>query len=640
MAELVIADAPHKVYPGGVIALWCKDWLAGARGSLTTELDALSCTGEIVRDTQQVATDIVTAFFADPYNEALDTLEIPFSGLPIEQGLTYRLYVSHRLEGDWDITQYDAGLSRSYDTIFNLVCQIGAHGGAINTLENPSLSSFFLRNVSFYSCDLVAQVQNVFKTDTITIRAYSQVGTTLEWLLDQIVMIPAPFGSTGGWTGNDFFSSSPDIGTGTDIVEVDGADGFADDGGKFTLIRSRSLDRGPTGGSGDYQRKSNGDDAEYLSQVSEADFLTLWNSTTDPDSEPSASHAYTLHRVHYRPSGIITRDEFNRSPTPPNLGITPEGFGWNTGGTLYPGGGEIVFVDSGVLKMKSYSIVGGHHQAWMGQHITTHGGARVALYDQATLTGKFRIPIELYPTWRNSPFFGGLGVNSTSLRSLGDLRFLIEFEHRDRQWRVRSPGIDSSWHSVSSWYADGDWVRFKVEHRRHLLRVKFWEDGTAEPGTWGWSNFIREDGLDYPYGDDPDVAMDVYSPQYFWEFIWQPNSYGHSFGMAQLELWWDDIQIERESYGENPQSGYVRLESPDGNAVGEIEIPYGATYFVSWGKNDYTTTYNDGYDDYSLLLYSLRTWNDITSPEMQAIDTLLMWFRSVHRKLPTVLRYR
>ena len=102
-AQLVVAAAPYKLYAGGVIAFRCIDWLGPARGSLSTEADARSIEGDVVRDTQLTASVIRTAGLT-AFQNADDTLTIDVTGIPVEQGLEYYGFFSATIEGDFDDT--------------------------------------------------------------------------------------------------------------------------------------------------------------------------------------------------------------------------------------------------------------------------------------------------------------------------------------------------------------------------------------------------------------------------------------------------------------------------------------------------------------------------------------------------------
>src|SRR6476659_2141017 len=101
MAVLVYSTSNAKKFRGGVIAVRCADYLGAARGTLTTESDPLSAGGLVVRDTQQVD-NIITDPFATTYAAADNTLVL--SGLPLVALRSYEIYISYRIEGEWDFT--------------------------------------------------------------------------------------------------------------------------------------------------------------------------------------------------------------------------------------------------------------------------------------------------------------------------------------------------------------------------------------------------------------------------------------------------------------------------------------------------------------------------------------------------------
>jgi hypothetical protein len=539
--------------------------------------------------------------------------------------MNYIVSVSLRVEGEWNINSGDLGTKLCYNWELNDVCGIGCHGffGYETEADAIPVDGAIPRSLAHYIYAEYLWLENASSSDTFHIRAFAQNDTTVEWLLDQVVFLPQDDWYWTEWQNNDWERI---WGTdSTNASEVDGGDG-GDDGGVLTrsfYSPHDPWDPGP--GLGDYQRKADGDDAEYAQQVTTADARVLVNTLPTPDEE-SGARVYGLHGVRFRASEVTLQDDFSRSISgsyPGDLGITSEGFGYKVSGTLYGACPTcpIAYVDgSGVLKMISYSGAGGT-TAVQSTPDTTNRGASIAVLDEFIVSGKVRLDIDTYPDWRSSPFLGGLAQNSVSVwLPLAGGSHRLYFSLRDMEWWVErkvgagSPTVVHGPIDASGWYEDGDWIGWKMEVRRYQFRVKLWDASGSEPGTWDYDTL--ETTLPFPgsTASSPILRMDL-------------ANYGPAAG-SDLETQWDDLVIERDSYGETPTEGYVRLERPHGTTFGEIEIPYGAAYFVYWGAGDFTdfsTTYR--------LAYSYKQWNPTTAPEMQRMSTSFFYFRSIHEFL-------
>jgi len=344
--ELVIADAPYKVFPGGIIAIRCSDWLGPARGTLSTESDLLSVCGTVVRDIQQVSASVYLSEVGSNITantQAEDTLVIPLNDLPLESNgshplLRYAILLSVKMEGTWnpDDVEGTSGTGSASD-------QHKLRGGAACTLHGlaavPDDTDFLRLNFKPHNTDqyiITAWGGNwvIAENDdgeTLHIRAYSQVGTTFEWLLDQIYFIPSqfqPFSPNGEWTNDDLkiipgqistfsgtYSLDPVFDPGNWFAAfVDGVDGGNGDGlGKFTwepIIWDEPTDISGADGGGDYQK----DDFEYFAKVHNTedgefgDFYWLSNSTKwpqYPDVE-AAAYCYGLHGPLIHPNKTFT----------------------------------------------------------------------------------------------------------------------------------------------------------------------------------------------------------------------------------------------------------------------------------------------------------------------------------------------
>ncbi|MGI8408022.1 MAG: hypothetical protein ACR2L3_05885, partial [Actinomycetota bacterium] len=300
--DLVIANAPYKTYPGGVIAVRASDWMATARGTLSTAADTLACTGSRVRDTQQVTANMFTssATALEAFAEAANTLAIPVSSLPLDPNLRYEILVSLRVVGEWDTTNPDT-MSGATQAMFSAPrgpVAVGFYGAGTNrTLlsEAVFLSRYFRKLPYYVTTNVTAStvvMRNPQASETMWFRAYSQAGTTLEVLLDQILIFPYMKGFVTH-PNNRVLGGQVNVLSSSTLAPVDGADG-GDANGEFTWApQPGPLTGNSTGeamaswqpesglfdvpGGGDYQRVASYTAAERYTRLALADAQTLEN---------------------------------------------------------------------------------------------------------------------------------------------------------------------------------------------------------------------------------------------------------------------------------------------------------------------------------------------------------------------------
>lgn len=647
--ELVVADAPFKTYPGGVIAIKCDEWLAAARGSLTSGADALACTGTRVRDTQTVSASIADDVFA-AYAEALDTLEIPFDDLPLEFGLAYDVLVSYRVPGEWDPTNLDT-LLNGFNHKFSGVVALGHHGHANAPDEdNPIIDMEFgtfgaLARTPHYVTRNVGGAMSIFDPqpgESLIIRAFAQGGTTAEWLLDQILLLPNLASYIGsprnGWDTEDFslggngLSGGHQVNAGSAIDPEDGTDG-GDDNGKFTWSPQPPDSASFLGAGGDYQRKSDGDDAEYLVRVNEDDDLLIANSTA-PGVEPTA-HGYSYHGARYREAQDWVNDPFSRttglSSAPPGVGdwgLSPEGYAWGVGSSSSGGSSPQAGTNGseGVMRARNAN---GNCAAELGNPSTSLG-AHLRLFDSYSYSGTFYLVAD--PAWDDP--VGSLGrVSIRLLDGPVPWTLRVRLDSGNYFWEFGYITGGSVFNSVlgpvdiSSWYGDGAVVGWRIEVKRALIRMRVWDASGAEPSTWDYEDFtpiVSGGTFFYPYGDDARFATLIYDERYV-DLLFEWGSITAS-AVSPVEIRFDDVVVATDPYGD-PEDMSVRVERPEGSSIGEIVVPYGAGYLVYWGTRDWTEVTGGG--DFGLAL-SARTWNDPGAAEMQRADGEFWYFRSVH----------
>ena len=688
MAELVIADAPFKKYPGGVIVLRASDWLGPARGTLSTEADSRSCAGTVVRDTQLVSVPSGNIFNdLTAMGDAEDTLQIDLSQLPVESEMRYTLVFSALIEGDWNPTNITSNR--------NTVCTSLGRAAALHWFGD---SLFFLSESDFAVMACYPRLMqhyvltqsngiigDVVGNEVIHIRAYGMDGTTIEWLLDQVYLMPHTGGSTDGWTFQDFVFLDGAYADSTDKVfndeHIDGADG-GDLFGKFTVHpQNFAMDGaipfyGDPGG-GDYQRKVDADDAEYYIEITDADFRTLLNSATDAQG---TAHAYGAHG-HWLTSPILWVDDpFDRTLNDGDFsgaddhfsgftwGDTPEGITWHespnsirrsrgpftdTSGTGLRYGASMWTDGAGKAwmhvrrKAESDSTPStAFLETWMGPGGSTDKGY-LAL-DNLSITGKFTLEEQSsLPTTGSALPYIMVGTNTDQASVFAN--FGILWDITTRTWSVNQLGPIATIHGpvdISGWWADGVAVAWRLEIQRYVLRVKVWEASDPEPSSWDYEDFRAvkigpSTYDDYNYADDLGTAWNEVDEL---TFQCQINTgVLPGVNIENLKVSWEDIKIQTnlgdDELGsiDNATTTFFQMEKPKGTPVGDIEIPVGAQYLVYWGARIWTVV--DEFDEV-VLAWAMKAWNPTDAPLMQRAETSFWWFRSVHGGLPTIVRYR
>lgn len=609
--ELVIANAPRKIYPGGVVAVRATDWLGPARGSLSTETDALASTGECVRDAQQLTPVVNGELDFSEYEDAEDTLVMPAADLGLRDNVEYEMWVTYKLDGDWDDTNV-ALLNGCTQRRLGHVCSIGVHG-----------TSSLPESAAHFETDLLGHAEpyairrfspgDIALTDTIYLRAFAHVGVTAEVLIDQVVFIPT-FGSPlvayqdveGTFAG------------GLATALVDGADG-GDDAGKFTFKDQDTFDYFmPNFNSSDYQRYADPDDAEWNLQVTPSD--TLFPLAVGGDPVPASG--YSLHAVRCEP--FFTDDDFdNRSTTVDtrNMGISDDGYGYAIGHTeaaLNP----VAYVSGGVGVMKirqsgtNISVEWGSNE----QSATANQGARFDTDDAWIWSGVVE--------WTTGALSVGRWV--FIFRS-GDIAYQLRLNPVAETWQLGKL-VGSTWtavgssHDISSWFGVGVEVGFRFEVKRYILRIRIWDATGAEPSTWD-EEFFKDVMLSgthyaYPYSDVLVRAQVAYKS--FISGVWNAFAIESNSLTGNTLPYEVDLHLmtwERDMYGDpEPMTAYV--EQPEGTVVGDQIVPYGCPYFVYWG----TRVWTEPGGGTERLSFSTKLLNDPAAADLQRAEGTLWFF--------------
>lgn len=614
--ELVITAAPYKVWPGGIISFRAIDWLAGARGTLSTETDARSIEGDVVRDTQATASVVRTAQLT-AFQNADDTLEIDMTGIPVELNpVQYNAYASVLIEGDWNTASAESYRDSS-PVGFKYTARLGLWGDDFS----PSLSFLptqpihYPRNApQFRILEFDEFVRFTTGTMTLHLIAFAGPGSTVEWLIDQFILVP--FFAPGG---DDIMYIPASFATDQVVTPiVDGADG-GDDNGKFTWHpqitedEPHTINDGFSGdGGGDYQQ----DDSEYMIQLVPDEGYSFGSSAS------LNAHAYSVHGAYFREAETYELDQFSR--TLAGLwGTTPRGYRWtgpsdaNATPSVDGSRGKVHFgglgpADSGTrfllltkddgtafAKMRGESLTYSGILSWEGGVIADAGTDFVTF--GATITTRQRT----------------VGTTGVAEVSSG-----LSFDVINGRWKFKFIGIDLSGGWINMALPSGIDVGFKIEIRRHRIRVRVWDASGAEPSTWDIDDFrpvnVLALNLAYSYSDDPLNAIQVRENLEMGVF-----ACGKDY-IAQWDFFADDIKVEYDPVGTTDDVNAL-MEAPDGNEVGRITIPSGAWHFVYWGNKTWVGL--DGFGDPNLS-FSAKVWDEAGAAELQRAEVPFWWFRS------------
>lgn len=676
--ELVACSAGQgfKKYPGGAIALPAVDWIGAARGTLSTESDSRSITGTVVRDTQKVSTanliDTSTSMSA-----ADDTLTIDLADIPIEVNVTYLLCFSILTEGNWDSTVSATNRAMNQQELMRGAA-LRWFGDSSWTSESDATGILYVpRLMPHYSIVASNGLMGTSSgTHVLSIRAYSMTGTTIEWLLDQVFFLPvATFGVTvGDWESTDFQIVSGDIDQG---LTVDGADG-GDNLGKFTVqglshITADSMTFGASGG-GDYQKKDDADDAEYSLHVFTDDGQSIEDSRKAfPNNEPVASYCYGVHGPFLVPHTEWMNDPFSRTIGDGNFagannhfetsnywGTSPEGFKWKPGpsgnsvwgpftdslqtGERY---GNAVYTDGSKavihIRRKAEpddSPFRGNTYLWLGPNAVVPDADEFAHIeaDNLSWSGKFSAVENAYVIGLDSPNSPGYNIQLGLMQSGQSVvpTYYLGFDVVARTWAFKDVfnNFLVSETSLGFWTGAAE-VGFRIEVYRYRVRARVWDASGAEPSTWDYDNFRRlyNNSTAYPYTGQNQLNIwnreaDLFSPH-----IRCYTGVRDGTPIEDLQVWFDDMKVEHNTGGEHgadeddPTSTHFQMEHPDGNILGEIEIPYGAQQIVYWGAKDFTE-FVVGDDPY--IEFAHKAWSETGAPAMQRAETLWWVLRSVH----------
>ena len=653
MAQLVVANASFKTYPGGVIVLRAADWMGGARGTLSSESDARSACGTVVRDSQEAAS---APFTSAQLNAAADTLVIPLGDLPLEDDLTkYMVLASVLIEGDWDPANGDTSFGGHQEIFSQEACTLSYWGDPeSNPLTNPYMPNYQPRGLDGYRIIGYGGNYGLNRADlgdpwsdfTLTWRFLRSAGCTVEYLIDQIYLVPSVSPSpASGWSSDDFemipgaegtfgaYSLDPDDGP---PLFIDGADG-GDDQGKFTwhpIVFDQQTQISGADGGGDYQRVSDEADAEYMVRVI-PDQWFLQNSETDAEAN---AHCYGIHGPHFIPEQDWVDDDFGRTVSDGNFagadghfvtdsgwGLTPEGFSWASFGQTGPETsilhghrwGIATYVDgnAGVIAMRNDSqddlLVAEMTLALNPEPASTREPGAVIRTDNIRMAGTFTRDIDV------ASDNGGDRTIQLRIRNSrgGDPHSLYILLYPNLVWEFHPPAGALVASGTNAWASIG----WRLEILRYVVRMRVWDASGAEPSTWDYEEFRQLEAEEYDYDDNLEIAIeeaDVHAPTIAMIMG------GVTMNGTPARVFHEYVTVENDPIGDQA-SAFASIEQPEGTVRGEIEMP-DCQHLVYWGTRDWTTLdFGSPYLD-----FSAKVWNDPTAAELQRSEAIWWWFRT------------
>jgi hypothetical protein len=610
--DLVIATTPYQTYPGGVIAVRCAEWVAGG-GSGTVVSDPLAHDGEAVADSQQVSNIRTAATTA--YDAATETLELV--ACPLRAGQDYFPFISYRIEGETDLTDTDL-LKVNTNEALNSGVILG-----INVGTNRSFVSVTSPPLPHYRQTLsMAGWTPATDNPDIIVKVAAETGTTYEIFIDQITFIPNLDTQVFEW-------ADPNLTT----TIVDGADG-GDANGIFTWTPYQASET--DSGVGDFQQKADFASAEWFERVVPDDGLALIDS-----SEPVSVQVYGMHGAGFRGIRTWAEDTFDNrttssTPTPHfEFGVDPTGYGYAVDGSV----NSNMYVDgagNGVFKV--HSGTGTLRADWgnaaTGASVALNQGRRLNLYDQWSWTGLVTFTDDASMTSSNNVQLRFQPMKQTAGPDV-EAGFITVFLHLNT-WQVTFPDGSTSASNAIAWFVQGAQLGWRIELERYVVRYKIWDASGAEPGTWDYEDFVSISGVGGGFSNDYDYD----------DFVNRSARITERFDNLRVQLAVIDnipvmtfpLQIDlnymqvTHDPGGDPGDIYAEFLAPEANSWGNIQVPYGACYFVHWGTG--SPTGQDGFGDW-YLDYSSKVWDDEGVAEIQRAETV-QWvmFRSAYWLIP------
>jgi len=694
------ANATIDQYPSGLLVLRAEDFIGPARGDLTTAADGDSVVGTVVVETQALVVPS-TLFTAGTgvtpsirWPLAADTLRIPIATLEpyLSKELSFDLMVSLKVTGDVPSNARYQKTHAFFNQFAGGAAAALAWGRDTTFLSGVNIQTEFY-GAQYMITDPLSTTWSVVSGNTdITLRVWGVTGGSMEYALDLVYIMP-----TGGDRRiKNFLAGFSPLQLAPNGVVSEDQDNDATDNiiGKFSVGGVNHV----TGVMGigpmaltDFQEA---DDEPTAYDISSDD----WTGPDPIPTDPKSWMAF-IGAPQYIPEIQLVDDPFTAIAPTTNLSVIgPQGFmlddqlggiggpghssgfnGWtgNNASELlcylassasqpsgfygafphaifFVGHGDIVFgSDATDPRNYTHTLLGlEDFTSETTFACDTSSGEVSAIIGFQAFPDDGNLGNDFQPGLLFGMLDNGYGVRLTLTGGVLTATLAVcETNH------IASPTPNTGTIyefatpiTLDSSYTAGDTYRVKVERRRYRIRAKVWEDGTSEPGSWTFDEYMPfrwdETGgagvgfIDYPYDTNwaGNAAHDVVDIDVW--FRGQQSAIGymcfpHVTAPEQAVIA-EDYQVWVEPAGSSVIDMLVTEEDWDGaNRSNDVTIPY-------------TTIPSHRFIEGSLRQrhfnldtqgFNLLAWKDGGSgPEMQSSALPIAWEKARVRRQPQIYR--
>lgn len=682
-----LVDAPTPIHqePSGLIVIRAEDYIGSARAGLSSVSDSISVAGTVVKEEQEQA--VATAFggMSTRFAAADPTITIPISDLtPFMTGsgiIRLRIMATVKVLGDVPQNAQNATRWDGFNT----------GGAGTSAVIAVARDTSFLDTPPFHSSvfgDQYKLVQVLFTSwaflsggTDLVIKAWGITGGDMEFYFDVIYIWPDSFGSLGDDFNWEYFplNFNPlqfDVNGTFDVMEdIDDTDNALGEQ-SVTTSGEHHASLVLANGISDHQ-ESNDEPTSY-----DLNAGSWFDGTNGTPADPKSRIVVVTGSV-YIPATTLVNDDFSSSSSPGGAGshllTTPENYtkfnDLGNFGPTHPNGREGWNQDGGVLHCSWGANQGGSSSYW------PHADWCLGIYDQfgpdstdprdynITLDG-LEDSIQEFTIWfdgDDAEVILGLGdfnIGSPGLnnsRTYGAILTLdggvLDLGLGARVELIGATSFYPDFHysqgptNVTGAYA-GEVYRIKYEKRRYIQRVKIWEDGDSEPGSWtleyqmpfGWraqgDSFGSTRGwLDYSYLTNwpGDVLHDfiTYDPIYDPSIGTYPiiQAYPISATNPDTRVEVDDYLLTLDWAGTAPDDTNVEEEKWDGTEQwGSVAVPWGSHRFLEGDlRNRHFNADTNG--------FNLIAWKDAASVENQSALLIYVFERAIAKRFrPQIYR--
>lgn len=693
---LTLVDAPANgavdQYPSGLVVLRAEDFVGPARGTLTTTADADSVVGTVVTETQALAvpTTIAGAGTSSRWALASDTIRIPVATLSpyLSSEINFDAMFSIKVSGDVPSNARYEKTHAFFDQFHGGASAGVAWGRDTTLLDGRSIQTELYDGQFLITAPVTIGWSVISGNTNLVVRVWGVTGGTMSYALDLIYLMPV---------GGDMrlkhllFGYAPMGLAANGVVDPDQDDDVTDN-----IIGAHSVgivnhtpgvaQAGP-GALVDFQQA---DDEPTAYDISGGDWVGPKPTPLDPNSWMAFIAA-----PQYIPETVLVDDPFTAIAPSVSLGVMgPQGYvlsdtlqgvggpGHSSGFNGWTGDGasaiNCYFPSSASQPSGSYGSFP-HAHLWVGlsglplgvsdtdprnythtlfgleDHTSeTTWACNRADGEVGSLIGfqsfsgtDFPDPVLVGMT--NNGYGVKLvlsgGVLTATLAACETTTIAGPTPTNGTIYEFATPiTLDAS-------YTAGDTYRVKVERRRYRLRAKVWEDGTSEPGSWTFDEYMpfRWDEIagsgtgfiDYPYNTGwagnaahDEVIADIWDEHQqsivtYMVYIPGANSPEQHVISEDYKVWIDPV-------GASPIDMLVAEEDWNGaNHSNNVTIPFSTVPSHRFVEGSLRKRH------FSL---DTRGWNILAwkdggaGPEMQSSGLPLAWEKARRKRRPQFYR--